>query len=128
MAVGDGLGQHLKEQLAPLGSVTIRRMFGGAGVFLDGLMFGLIIDDMLYLKAGDANRPDFEAEALPPFSYRRGNGQATVMSYWQAPERLLDEPDEMLAWAGKAIAAARAGATAKQNAKRRPSPGRRSST
>ena len=110
MAAESGLAELLKEHLGPIGPIAVRRMFGGAGVFFDGLMFGLIVDDTLYLKANDANRPDFEAEGLAPFSYQRGNGQTTVMSYWRAPERLLDEPDEMLVWARKAIAVARAGA------------------
>ena len=96
----------LEELLAPLGPVAIKRMFGGGGVFLDGLMFGLVIEDVLYLKADDGNRPAFEAEGLAPFSYDKKSGRTTVMSYWRAPDRLLDEPDEMVAWARAAIAAA----------------------
>ena len=118
MADGEGLGAHVREQLAPLGSVTVRRMFGGAGVFLDGLMFGLIVDEALYFKANAATQPDFEGEGLAPFSYQRSDGQRTVMSYWRAPERLLDETDEMLIWARKAVAVAKVGA-AKAPATRR---------
>ncbi|MDX2156515.1 MAG: TfoX/Sxy family protein [Hyphomicrobiaceae bacterium] len=103
---GDDLLALLEEHLAPLGPVTIKRMFGGAGLFLDGLMFGLIADGGLYLKSDDGNRSDFEREGCRPFSYAKADGRTTVMSYWQVPERLLDEPDEMREWARKAHAAA----------------------
>lgn len=103
----DGFGAHVQEQLQPLGAVSIRRMFGGAGVFLDGVMFALIIDDVLFFKTDDGNRCDFEAEGLGPFTYEKKTGQATVMSYWRAPDRLLDDDEELRQWAGKAIAVAR---------------------
>lgn len=97
----------LEELLAPLGPVVVKRMFGGGGIFLDGFMLGLVIEDVLYLKADDINRPKFEAEGLAPFAYDKKGGKTIVMSFWRAPERLLDEPDEMVAWARDAIAAAR---------------------
>jgi DNA transformation protein len=96
----------IEEQLAPLGPVTAKRMFSGGGVFLDGLMLGLIIEDALYLKADDVNRPAFEAEGQEPFAYARTGSRTTVMSYWRAPDRLFDEPDELVAWASEAFAAA----------------------
>jgi len=103
----DTLGETLIELLAPLGPVQIRRMFGGSGVFLDGLMFGLVADDVLYFKADAETSPDYETAGLEPFRYARSDGRVTAMSYWQAPERLLDEPDEMVAWARKALETAR---------------------
>lgn len=102
-----GFKSLLEEMLAPLGPVVIKRMFGGGGVFLDGLMFGLVVDDVLYLKADDANKPSFQAEGLVPFSYGKKSGHTTVMSYWRAPERLLDEPEELVRWCRDALAAAR---------------------
>ena len=103
----DGIGAYLTEQLASVGPVKIRRMFSGAGVFLDGLMFGLIINAALYLKADGSNQPKFASEGLAPLTYVRGNGKCVQLSYWQAPERLLDDADEMREWALTAIAAAR---------------------
>lgn len=103
----DDFADYLRETLTALGPVTVRRMFGGAGVFLDGLMFGLIADDALYLKADDGNRAAFEAEGLEPFAYERTGGHTTIMSYHRAPDRLLDEPEEMQAWAREAMAAAK---------------------
>jgi DNA transformation protein len=116
----DAFGETLIEVLAPLGPVQIRRMFGGSGIFLDGLMFGLVADDVLYFKSDAETTPAYEAEGLAPFRYARSDGRVTVMSYWQAPERLLDEPDEMVAWARKALDAAR-------RAARKPKPIQRAS-
>ncbi len=107
MSGRDAFAEILRELLAPLGPVHIRRMFGGSGIFLDGLMFGLVADDVLYFKADAGTTPDYEAEGLGPFRYARSDGRVTVMSYWQTPERLLDEPDEMVAWARKAMDTAR---------------------
>jgi DNA transformation protein len=81
-------------------------MFGGAGIYHNGLMFALIADDVLYLKADETTRQDFELEGLSPFSYRVKGGKNTVMSYWRAPERCLDDPSEMTSWAKKAFSAA----------------------
>jgi DNA transformation protein len=113
MATDEPLRAWLEEQLAPLGAVVVKRMFGGAGVFVDGLMIGLVADSVLYLKTDDASRLDFEREGLAPFTYRRKGGRATVMSYSRAPERLLDDPDEMLAWASRAREVARRTASRK---------------
>lgn len=113
MATNDAIAQLLEEELATMGHVVARRMFGGRGVFVDGLMFALIDDDVLYLKADDATRARFEAENLGPFEYARKDGKRTVMSYWRAPDRVLDEPDELRDWAAIAIAAARRAERAK---------------
>jgi DNA transformation protein len=107
MVASDSFAEFLREQLAPLGRVTMRRMFGKTGVFCDGHMFGMVTDNMLYLRVDDHNREAFkEAEASPPLNYRK-KGVAIDLSFWRAPERLLDEPDELVAWARVALAAAR---------------------
>lgn len=109
----DGVLEFVQEELQPLGPVVARRMFGGAGLFLDGLMFALLADDALYLKADHVNQPAFEAEGLSAFTYARG-GKRIALSYWQAPERLLDDAEELRAWAAHAIAAARRGRPARK--------------
>ena len=96
----------LKEQMAGFGPVAIRRMFGGAGLYRDGLMFALVADGALYLKADGRSKPDFEAEGLGPFVYQAGVGKNTVMSYWRAPERCLDDPDDMAEWCRRGFEAA----------------------
>lgn len=119
MAVSAGFKEFLIESLAGLGPVAIRHMFGGGGVYADGVMFGLIADDVLYLKADDGNRGDFEAEGMAAFVYSTKDGHNTIMSYWRCPERLLDEPDEMVVWAQRALAAARRSGT-KAKARKQP--------
>ena len=107
MVASDGFAEFLREQLAPLGRVTMRRMFGKTGVFCDGLMFGMVTDDTLYLRVDDHNRAAFkEAESFPPLNYGK-KGRTIDLSFWRAPERLLDEPDELVTWARIALAAAR---------------------
>jgi DNA transformation protein len=107
MVASDGFAEFLREQLAPLGRVTMRRMLGKTGVFCNGLMFGMVSDDMLYLRVDEQNRAIFkEAESFPPLNYEKG-GRAIDLSFWRVPERLLDEPDEFVVWARAALAAAR---------------------
>jgi DNA transformation protein and related proteins len=122
MVVSDTFTEFLREQLAPLGRVTMRRMFGKAGAFCDGLMFGMVADDALYFRVDDHNRGAFEeAESFPPLSYE-SKGRTIDLSFWRAPDRLFDEPDELLRWARLALAAARRVAAKKK----RTTPKRRS--
>ena len=107
MVVSDSFMEFLREQFAPLGRITTRRMFGKTGLFCDGLMFGMVRDDTLYFRVDDDNRATFrEAQAFPPLNYEK-KGAAIDLSFWRVPERLFDDPDEMSAWARAAQAAAR---------------------
>ncbi|MGE0626700.1 MAG: TfoX/Sxy family protein [Hyphomicrobiaceae bacterium] len=106
MGVSGEFTELLLDMLAPVGQVSARRMFSGVGLFHAGLMFGLVVDDTLYLKVDDRTRADFEAEGLPAFSYATQQGRRTIQSYWRAPERLLDDTDEFEAWCRSAIATA----------------------
>jgi len=111
MVASDSFAEFLRELLAPLGRVTMRRMFGKTGVFCDGLMLGMVTDNTLYFRVDDRNRAAFkEAESFPPLNYER-KGCTIDLSFWRAPERLFDEPDELLTWAQAALAAARRVAT-----------------
>lgn len=115
----------LEEMLAPLGPVLIKRMFGGGGLFLDGLMFGLIADGSLYLKADEGTSPRFAAEGMRPFTYQKKSGQTTIMSYWQAPERLLDEADELVEWARLAVIVAQRAGQSRRSGRALPKKARR---
>jgi DNA transformation protein len=107
MAASDSFAEFLREQLAPLGRVTMRRMFGKTGVFCDGLMLGMVTDNVLYFRVDDGNREAFrEAASFPPLNYDK-KGATIDLAFWRAPERLFDEPDELVAWARLALAAAR---------------------
>jgi DNA transformation protein and related proteins len=113
----------LEEMLSPLGPVVVKRMFGGGGIFLDGLMFGLIAGGTLYLRADENTRAIFEAEGMRPFAYQKKAGQTTIMSYWRAPERLLDEPDELVDWARQAFSAAERAKQSRRPKRSRPGTG-----
>ncbi|MEQ8603324.1 MAG: TfoX/Sxy family protein [Marivibrio sp.] len=92
---------------AGLGPVTTRAMFGGAGVFKDGVMVALVAFDQLYFKTDAETRPRFEAEGLPPFTYDGKRGRPVVMSYSLCPDAALEDPELFADWAGQAIKAAR---------------------
>lgn len=99
--------EFAQELFAPLGAVSVRRMFGGAGIYCRGIMFGLIADDTIYLKADAESSKGFAARGCAPFVYD-GKGKPVQMSYWQMPPELIDDADEALAWARTALAVARA--------------------
>jgi DNA transformation protein and related proteins len=73
--------------MAGLGPITQKRTFGGLTFYQDGLIFGMVIDDALFLKADDQSKSKFEAEGLPQFTYAHKSGKSIGMSYWPAPER-----------------------------------------
>ena len=115
--------EFLKDQLRGLGHVTSRRMFSGAGIYCDGVIFALLLRDTLYFKVDDGNRAAYEAEGLKPFSYQARGRAMEIKAYWRVPERLLDDPDEMVEWARAALAAGqRAEAKKKKPRRRSPSP------
>lgn len=114
MAVSPDYLDYLRDQLQGFGPFDVRRMFGGAGLFRDGLMFALVADDALYFKVDDRNRPDFEAAGMTPFSYERKGKTAALKSYYEAPPELPDDADDLAVWAGKAFDAALASAKPKR--------------
>ena len=119
MVASESFGEFLREQLTPSGEISLRRMFGKTGIFCEGVMLGMVSDDTLYFRVDDENREFFrEAEAEPSLSYVKG-GKAIDLSFWRAPEHLLDEPEALRAWAREALAAAH------RVAERRPATGRR---
>jgi len=107
MVASDSFKEFLREQLDPLGHITIRRMFGKTGVFCDGLMLGMVTNDTLYFRVDEQNQAAFqEAAAFPPLNYEK-KGTTIDLAFWRAPERLFDEPEEFVAWARAALEAAR---------------------
>ena len=104
--------EHLKEIFSAFGAVSVRRMFGGAGIYADGTMFALVAEGELYLKADEETIPAFRAAGAGPFIYG-AKGRRVVMSYWRLPDRLLDEPDELAEWARAALRVAQRSAAAR---------------
>src|SRR5215468_4471727 len=122
MVASDSFAEFLREQLAPLGRITMRRMFGKTGVFCDGLMLGMVRDNTLYFRVDDENRATFkEAESFPPLNYEKKGGTIDL-AFWRAPERLFDEPEEFVTWARAALSAAQRVAAQRQRTARRQKP------
>jgi DNA transformation protein len=117
-----GFNDFVVELLEGLGPVRIRRMFGGAGVYAGEVMFGLIDDDALYLKTDEALRAELKAAGATPWIYSRAPGKWEETSYWRLPESALDDPEEAVAWARKALAVAEAKAASNPKRTRRTYP------
>jgi len=106
MVASTEFANFLRDQLAPLGYITMRRMFGKTGVFCEGVMFGMVTESILYLRVDGQNQATFkEAESFPSLNYVK-NGRTIDLSFWRAPDRLFDEHEELVAWARAALAAA----------------------
>lgn len=115
----DPFHEFVLELFSGVGPVNIRRMFGGAGVYQDGVMFALLADDQIFLKVDPALRADLSAEGGAPFLYLRSNDARPIdLGYVSLPSSAMDDPDEAAAWARRALSAARA-AKAKSSPKKR---------
>jgi DNA transformation protein len=95
----------IRELFSAFGPVEVRRLFGGAGIYADGMMFGLVHDGVIYLKVDEESAAAYEREQLEPFSYSRRGERASLTSYRRMPDRLYDDPDELATWARDALAA-----------------------
>ena len=104
----------LIDLFADFGPVTIRRMFSGFGISADGTNFALALRGGLYLRADEQTIPRFEAEGSKPFQYQTRAKTVTVNSYWQLPERLYDDPEDLTVWARASLAAAQRAALRKR--------------
>ena len=99
--------EDVRELFAAFGTVVVKRMFGGAGIYAEETMFALVHDGLIYLKVDQHNAPDFERENLAPFTYTTRHGKRAAMSHRRMPDRLYDDPEELATWARGALAAAR---------------------
>jgi len=107
MPISEEFVDYVIDQLSAWGEVSARKMFGGAGLYCDGTMFGLIADDVAYLKVDDLNREDFVKAGSSPFNPYPDKVKATVMSYYEIPVDVLENPDQLAEWAERSLAVAR---------------------
>jgi DNA transformation protein len=124
MANSNDFIDFVREQMSLFGPINARKMFGGHGIYLDGLMFALVDDDRLYLKVDEQSRADFVAKHCTPFTYERQGEQASL-GYFEAPAEVFDDKQEMLLWARKVYEAAlrkRAAPTKRSNKAKKPKP------
>lgn len=104
MAVSADFLNYVVDQLSGWRAVSVRRMFGGAGLYGDDKMFGLIADDVAYLKVDDASRDDFIKAGSSPFNPYPEKAKAVVMSYYEIPPDILENREALAQWAQRALA------------------------
>jgi DNA transformation protein len=107
MPVSDEFIDYVIDQLAAWADVSVRKMFGGAGLYCDGIMFGLIADDIAYLKVDDSNREDFVKAGSSPFNPFPDKVKTTVMPYYEVPADILENKDLLGKWSERSLAVAR---------------------
>ncbi len=105
MAVSADYLNYVLEQLSGLPGVTHRRMFGGAGLYCEGVIFGFISDDVLYFKAGPENRADYTARGMSAFRPYKNKARISV-TYYELPADVLEDPDECAVWARRCLSEA----------------------
>lgn len=107
MAARNEFVEHVVEMLRGFGAVAVKRMFGGWGLYHEGVFFALVAADVLYLKADEKSARDFDKLGLEPFAFeKRSTGETIVTSYRRAPDEALEDPAVMARWARSAYGAA----------------------
>lgn len=113
----DSFHDFVRELFQALGPVQIKRMFGGAGGYADGVMFLLLADDTIHIKVDDALKVELRAEGSGPFEWTPRSGPRTGekldLGYWRLPDAALDDPDQAAIWGRKALTVAKAKASVK---------------
>jgi DNA transformation protein len=107
MAVSDEFVEYVVEQLSNWGEVSVRRMFGGAGLYRSGTMFAVIADDVAYLKVDDSNRNDFVRAGSAPFEPYPDKIKTTIRTYYEIPADVLEDSAELAQWAERSWIVAR---------------------
>jgi len=118
MPVGAAFLQYVLEQLERTGRVTSRRMFGGVGLYCDGLFFALVDDETLYFKVDDATRPDYESRGMKPLRPFKDKPEVSL-TYYTVPADVLDDAEELVMWARRSVAIAAAAPKKKAPRKRK---------
>ena len=117
LKVSDAFKAFALDQLSGLGDVVPRSMFGGVGLYLSGVFFGIIARDALYLKVDGHNLPDYKQAGMKPF--KPFSDRPTTMKYYHVPVEVLESADELVSWARKSVAAAGRSALPKAKSPRR---------
>ena len=107
MAVSGEFLSFVEDQLERMGSIVTKKMFGGAGIYCEGVFFALIADDVLFFKVDDSNRPDYEAQGMGPF--KPYGDDSYSMGYYEVPVDVLEDENELRLWAQKALEIAKRG-------------------
>ncbi|EPG75162.1 TfoX N-terminal domain protein [Leptospira fainei serovar Hurstbridge str. BUT 6] len=114
--------EYAQDRLKVCGPITVKAMFGGYGVYSGNRIFGMIVNDLLYFKVGPGNQAEYEAASMSPFTYDGKNGKPVRMSYWQVPEEILEDDEDLRFWFRKAMAEAAKAAAPKKKVPIKKSP------
>lgn len=125
MTISDEERENIRDLFAGLGPVEIRRMFGGAGVYLGDACFALMADGRIWMRGDDELGRAFEAAGGERWNYQGRRKKPVAMPYWQLPDSALDDPDEAVAWARRSLVPAEAAAARKRAEKARRTDARR---
>ncbi|MGH7197987.1 MAG: TfoX/Sxy family protein [Candidatus Omnitrophota bacterium] len=101
----------VKDLLTEVRGVTSRAMFGGFGLYKDGFIFGIIVDDEVYFKVGDRNRKKYEEAESRPFTYKNARGKVIAMSYWEIPADVLEDREAVARWVEESCQISRSSST-----------------
>lgn len=94
----DAFVDYVLELLQTAGDITAQAMFGGYGIYKDGVIVAIIVNSRLYFKVCPDNRADYEQRGSQPFTYKRKNGKTATMSYWEVPTDIMEDHDQLIAW------------------------------
>ncbi len=119
MSADEGLLLWVEEALAPVGRVTWRRMMGGATLYLDGMVFAIVLDDALWFKSDAVADPVWNAAGCARFTYQRKDGSVATMNYRRVPDGVFDDADLLAEWAALAVEAGRRAPVKRRRTKRR---------
>jgi DNA transformation protein len=114
MAYDPAFGDWVREHFSGLSALQIKPMFSGAGVYADGLIFALLDDGVVWMKADDTNAPSLIEAGARQFTFPTKTGETMTMGYWSLPDSALDDPDEAVVWARRSMEVAARKAAAKR--------------
>ncbi len=92
-----------QDLLSELSGVSARAMFGGYGLYKDGTIFGIVVDDTVYFKVDETSRPDYEKRGSTAFTYAAKGGKRVAMSYWEVPTEILEDREALAEWAERSL-------------------------
>ncbi|TGK05064.1 TfoX family protein [Leptospira semungkisensis] len=105
---------HVQDRLKVCGPLTYKNMFGGFGVYSGSQIFAMVIKDHLYFRVGPSNQAEYESSGMAPFSYSGKDGKIVRVSYWEVPEEILEDDEDLVFWFRKALAEANKAASLKK--------------
>ena len=109
MTIKDPFAEYIvSDVLGHIPGISAKAMFGGYGIYQDGLVFAIIADDKLWFKVDETNKTDYQTAKSKPFTYKGHNDKVYEMSYWELPPEVLENHSEIAEWVVKSVNVARA--------------------